>query len=242
MGVTVLDQMKCIIREIDDCGGCGPCCPPCPPPCCPPACCNPADCNPLCYPPYAQVYLGCCPLPGPLPYRPEPVRPLQLPCRPKPKPLTPFEREDKRIDNFYNGYNVGLCSPGDRVKCKVEPVYKSNKGKCCDDYMKMKKCCCDAPGCPRGFKPCEMLLTPSNPGDPCALWTAKIYPCKPEPKKKTDNVYRPGPCCRPGCLHWSPPGGPCLYDCPCKAQCFNHPPGMKPTGCIFEYKKKKGTC
>nr|XP_026486399.1 uncharacterized protein LOC113393625 [Vanessa tameamea] len=34
-------------------------------------------------------------------------------------------------------------------------------------------------------------------------------------------------CTRPGCVHWKPPS-PCLWDLPCKADCFEAPPGIQP--------------
>jgi hypothetical protein len=35
------------------------------------------------------------------------------------------------------------------------------------------------------------------------------------------------PCSRPGCIHWQPPP-PCVWDAPCKADCFETPPGIQP--------------
>lgn len=34
-------------------------------------------------------------------------------------------------------------------------------------------------------------------------------------------------CTRPGCLHWKPPP-PCVWDAPCKADCFEAHPGIQP--------------
>ncbi|XP_045528453.1 uncharacterized protein LOC123716652 isoform X2 [Pieris brassicae] len=34
-------------------------------------------------------------------------------------------------------------------------------------------------------------------------------------------------CTRPGCVHWKPPP-PCVWDAPCKADCFEAPPGIQP--------------
>ncbi|XP_025834624.1 protein PYRICULARIA ORYZAE RESISTANCE 21-like [Agrilus planipennis] len=189
---TILAQMKNIICEIDDC--CKPCCPcPCPPPaCCPPACapCNPADCNPLCFPPYAQVYLGCCPLPGPLPYRPEPLRPLQLPGPPKPPGMTPDEKIDLRYDNFYNGYNLDWRNPTFDFIPKPDPnracgQVVDGKSPICNDPVVLaqrRKCKQpeDKPGCPRGYQPCMMKLKPPKGCDPCGIWIAELPPC---PKK-----------------------------------------------------------
>ncbi|XP_063548666.1 uncharacterized protein LOC134755914 isoform X1 [Cydia strobilella] len=35
------------------------------------------------------------------------------------------------------------------------------------------------------------------------------------------------PCTRPGCVHWQPPP-PCVWDLPCKADCFETPAGIQP--------------
>ncbi|CAH1112749.1 unnamed protein product [Psylliodes chrysocephalus] len=53
----------------------------------------------------------------------------------------------------------------------------------------------------------------------CSL-TCSMIPMEGENKD-------PGLCCRPFCKHWLPKEAPCCYDGPCKANCFNHPPGMK---------------
>lgn len=34
-------------------------------------------------------------------------------------------------------------------------------------------------------------------------------------------------CTRPGCVHWQPPP-PCVWDLPCKADCFEAHPGIQP--------------
>lgn len=44
---------------------------------------------------------------------------------------------------------------------------------------------------------------------------------KVKPKKEEE------PCTRPGCVHWKPPP-PCLWDAPCKADCFEAHPGIQP--------------
>lgn len=62
----------------------------------------------------------------------------------------------------------------------------------------------------------------------------------------TRPLNRLGPkeeCTRPGCVHWKPPP-PCVWDLPCKADCFETPagiqPGRNPWGnsktmkCVFE--------
>lgn len=81
--------------------------------------------------------------------------------------------------------------------------------------------------CPTGFKLCSMKLSPPPGCHPCGVWCAEIQPCPPKPKKKVSR-YEPGKCTRPCCKHWKPVDGDCKYDDPCKAHCFNHPPGMKP--------------
>lgn len=87
--------------------------------------------------------------------------------------------------------------------------------------------------CLSGFKPCKVTLNPPPGCDPLAPWTAEIHPCPPKPlpgsPKQNNSFYDPPECTRPGCKHWRPKGGPCLYDDPCKAHCFNHTPGMKPS-------------
>lgn len=100
----------------------------------------------------------------------------------------------------------------------------------CVDYRKNNNdddCCLT--GCPTGFKPCTMKLCPPPCCNPLDPWRAQIQPCPPKPRKKVSNKYTPGPCTRPCCKHWKPKDGPCLYDKPCKAHCFDHPPGIKPS-------------
>lgn len=142
--------------------------------------------------------------------------------------LTPEEAERSRFDNFYNNYNIDWHSESPCCKSCCKAPEQSRKSRCCEDYTKQDDCC-PAPGCPTGFKPCTMRLTPPPCCDPCGVWCAQVQPCPPKAKKKT-NIYQPGPCCRPCCKHWKPKEPPCLYDDPCKADCFNHPPGMKPSG------------
>lgn len=69
---------------------------------------------------------------------------------------------------------------------------------------------------------------------------AKIGPggrIRNEPKPVSMEV-----CTRPGCVHWQPPP-PCVWDLPCKADCFETPAGIQPGrnplkrgggGCIME--------
>lgn len=47
------------------------------------------------------------------------------------------------------------------------------------------------------------------------------------PRKASKNVAKEEPCTRPGCIHWQPPP-PCVWDAPCKADCFETPPGIQP--------------
>ncbi|KAJ8736426.1 hypothetical protein PYW08_007082 [Mythimna loreyi] len=41
------------------------------------------------------------------------------------------------------------------------------------------------------------------------------------------SVPKEEPCTRPGCVHWQPPP-PCVWDLPCKADCFEAPAGIQP--------------
>ncbi|XP_063923952.1 keratin-associated protein 9-8-like isoform X1 [Zophobas morio] len=217
----LLSELKDLANQIGDC--CTEKC--CPEPCCEP-CCQP--CCPPCTFPFAQVTM-CCPPPILAPTIPQPVKPLSLPCPPccGPPPLTPAEEERARYNNFYNNYNIDYHSVS--PSCPYCPPEIPQKQRCCQDYtIKKDEGCCTA-GCPTGFKPCSMKLTPPPCCDPCGVWCAQIQPCPPKPKNKNEK-YVPGPCTRPCCKHWKPKEGPCLYDDPCKAHCFNHPPGMKPSG------------
>lgn len=47
------------------------------------------------------------------------------------------------------------------------------------------------------------------------------------PRKVSKTVAKEEPCTRPGCVHWQPPP-PCLWDAPCKADCFEAHPGIQP--------------
>lgn len=40
-------------------------------------------------------------------------------------------------------------------------------------------------------------------------------------------VTKEEPCTRPGCVHWNPPP-PCVWDAPCKADCFETPVDIRP--------------
>lgn len=43
----------------------------------------------------------------------------------------------------------------------------------------------------------------------------------------TKGVPKEEPCTRPGCIHWQPPP-PCVWDLPCKADCFETPVSVQP--------------
>lgn len=142
-----------------------------------------------------------------------------------------------RFANFYNNYNV---IDGDYDDCTSDPresnrgcgVTVDGKNPKCEQYKKkpQQQCCSD--GCPTGFKPCEMELCPPPCCDPWGVWCATVQPCPAKPKvsRGKKNFYVPPAVCRrPCCKHWKGPD-PCLYDAPCKAHCFNHPPGIKPSG------------
>lgn len=129
---------------------------------------------------------------------------------------------------------VGECGVSDpRDKLRQCGVTVDGQRAKCEDYKKRprkKPISCCGEGCPTGFKPCNMELRPPPCCDPWGVWCAKIQPCPPKPKVSGNkNFYDPSPCKRPCCKHWKPED-PCLYDAPCKAHCFNHPPGMKPSG------------
>ncbi|RZC40857.1 hypothetical protein BDFB_000360 [Asbolus verrucosus] len=214
----IITELKELVNQIGDCCcdkvPCSPCTAPC--------------CSPCCSFPFAQVTMT---VPPPIlaPVRPAPVKPLQLPCPfPSPEPAAGPQQRDipgNRFDNFYNNYNEDYRSHNSG--CGSEPPCPPKKK--CEDYRKQNNDDhCPDPGCPTGFKPCTMKLTPPPCCDPYLPWCAQVQPCPPKPKKK--NKLEFGPCTRPCCKHWKPKDGPCLYDDPCKAHCFNHPPGMKPSG------------
>lgn len=143
-----------------------------------------------------------------------------------------------RYANFYNNYNIDYHNYGDQdcgkeTSCTAEKrrgTTVNGSDPCCEDYTKQRdaKRKKSIPGCPTGFKPCKLKLTAPPNCDPAGIWLAQVQPCPPKPRKKVSTLYKPGPCKRPGCKHWRPKEGPCLYDEPCKAHCYNHPPGMKP--------------
>lgn len=143
------------------------------------------------------------------------------------------EAEETRYANFYNNYNIDYhTQSADPSDC--DP-YKSSKmngvtidGKnphCEDSALKKKKKEPEDKGCPTGFKPCSMKLTPPPGCHPCGVWCAEIQPCPP--KKKVSGPYQPKECNRPCCKHWKPKDGECKYDGVCKAHCFAPPPPPK---------------
>ncbi|CAH0766831.1 unnamed protein product [Diatraea saccharalis] len=46
-------------------------------------------------------------------------------------------------------------------------------------------------------------------------------------RKTSTSIKKDEPCTRPGCIHWQPPP-PCMWDAPCKADCFEARPGIQP--------------
>ncbi|XP_019879257.2 uncharacterized protein LOC109607180 isoform X1 [Aethina tumida] len=197
-----------------------------------------ADCiselNPSCPTPCVVEpqfpFAACChvsPPPILLPTSPRPVKPLQLPCPMScPPEMDPEEMFQKRYSNYYNYYNVDYKQK--EKSCKVNPV-RVIRTSHCEDYSLKRSEPQEDPGCPTGFKPCSMKMTPPASRHPCDAWCAKIEPCPPKRKKKAEKYNGDPACCtRPCCKHWQPKEGPCMYDCPCKAHCYNHPVGIKP--------------
>lgn len=152
--------------------------------------------------------------------------------------MTEQQAIDSRYSNFYNNYNVDYHNEGgkncssnnDCPPAKRKGATLDGNNPCCEDYRRKPPENCECGGCPTGFKPCTMKMTPPADCDPAGIWCAQVQPCPPKPLKKVSNVYNPGPCKRPCCKHWKPKDGPCLYDDPCKAHCYDHPPGIKPSG------------
>ncbi|XP_063923960.1 uncharacterized protein LOC135138046 isoform X2 [Zophobas morio] len=182
---SLLAELHDLVNQIGD--SCGSSSDPC-------SCCTPdppcAPCCPPCNFPYAQVIISC-PPPVLAPIYPEPVKPLGLFC---PKTETPLmtlqEREDSRYDSFYNNYNIDWHSESPRYANKyIRPECTPDKQK--GQTVDGKSPCCDClpcepcldVGCPTGFKPCTMRLTPPPCCHPCGVWCAEIQPCPPKPKK-----------------------------------------------------------
>lgn len=249
----LLTRLKNIVRSIDDrcSGGCSPCGD---------SCCKP--CAIRCAPtfPFATVTMTI-PPPIVLPTVPAPIKPLQLPCSCPPCPEVrlnhnlqlmetirkyiiiinnwitfppiwlqrPFiQPRYRRYDHFYNNYNV---IDGIKPCCPAPPQKRVYKMKCEDYSMAFKRIV--NKHCPTGYKVCTMKLKPPPLNDPCGVWCAKIMPCPPK-KHKVSNVYRPGCCFRPCCLHWKEKC-PCIWDFPCKAHCYNQYAGQKPRTRGFQW-------
>nr|CAH7749038.1 unnamed protein product [Callosobruchus chinensis] len=136
-----------------------------------------------------------CPPPILAPTSPQPVKPLRLPCptddiQPQ---MSEEEAERTRYANFYNNYNRdwhsdsynNRCPPAPDTRNKCAGVTIDGKTPYCEDYRKKKVYNVDK-GCPTGFKPCTMKLTPPANCHPCGVWCAEIQPCPPKPKKKVN--------------------------------------------------------
>lgn len=143
--------------------------------------------------------------------------------------MTPEEAEETRYANFYNNYNIDYHTESHAESNGSDP-YKASRSKGvtidgrnpqCEEGKKKKE---DHPdkGCPTGFKPCTMKLTPPPGCHPCGVWCAEIQPCPPKPKNNVSG-YKPKPCTRPCCKHWKPKNGECKHDGVCKADCFEIP-------------------
>ncbi|CAG9829560.1 unnamed protein product [Diabrotica balteata] len=195
------------------CGDCGPCGP-----------CFTSPCSPPIYP--HAICCMSCPPPILLPTKPEPVEPLQMPCPIIKDECIPEEVAlQKRYHNFYNAYNEDwhCITPSNRGPKQIPERGKKPKTNC-EDYLRRRKS--PTRGCPTGFQPCYMKLSPPCNNHPCGIWVAEIQKCLPKPKKS--NEYVPGPCTRPCCMHKPCSEQCCCYDFPCKAHCYDHPVGIKP--------------
>ncbi|XP_023014962.1 uncharacterized protein isoform X2 [Leptinotarsa decemlineata] len=179
---ALLGKLKALVKEMEgDPSSC-----PCPPACVP-------------IQPNTKPFATCCmvcPPPILAPTTPEPVKPLQLPCPTdngnQQNVMSDEEAERTRYANFYNNYNIdwhpdGACAenqgPYDPRKDKCKGVTSDGKNPCCEDYRRTKKQCQDK-GCPTGFKPCTMKLSPPPNCHPCGVWCAEVQPCPPKSKKK----------------------------------------------------------
>ncbi|XP_050304721.1 uncharacterized protein LOC126742185 isoform X2 [Anthonomus grandis grandis] len=146
-------------------------------------------------PPTTEPCVTCCmvcPPPIMAPTVPQPVKPLSLPCpvqsNHEPE-MSPEEAERTRYANFYNNYNIDWhaesqgssdAHPDPRTdKCKGVTTDGSNP--CCPKKKPVEE---EDKGCPTGFKPCAMKLSPPAGCHPCGVWCAQIQPCPPKPKKK----------------------------------------------------------
>ncbi|XP_060807621.1 uncharacterized protein LOC106135455 [Amyelois transitella] len=130
----------------------------------------------------------------------------------------------------------------------IMPDVSADKGgKCCkcpSSHVQTKipgirACICLPDNCP-----CS--TSASSPGDQLSMYAfdeatlAKIFDSfdkkevvKEEGRggvhgrKSQKPVTKAEPCTRPGCVHWKPPP-PCVWDLPCKADCFEAHPGIQP--------------
>ncbi|XP_056633876.1 uncharacterized protein LOC130443331 [Diorhabda sublineata] len=191
-------------------------------------CCGPFYKSP--FPPPTYPHALCCMTCAPpilAPTQPQPVKPLMMPtvCCGDDPPMSDEMAEKYRYMNFYNAYNEDwhMSTPSSRPP-KQTPQDTHPPSSKCEDYRRKRKQ--PTKGCPTGFLPCDMKLSPPCNGHPCGVWSAEIQKCLPKPKKS--NKYTPGPCTRPCCLHKPVPESCCCYDCPCKAHCYDHPVGIKP--------------
>ncbi|KAG5871866.1 hypothetical protein JTB14_033873 [Gonioctena quinquepunctata] len=168
-------------------------------------CCG---CPPSYVQPTTEPCVTCCmvcPPPILAPTCPQPVKPLQLPCPARNQgyqnegaAMSEEEADRNRYANFYNNYNVDWHNDGATSNCfcdarkdKCKGVTSDGKNPCCEDYKRTREQRQPDKGCPTGFKPCTMKLTPPSNCHPCGVWCAEIQPCPPKPKKKKS----PKNCC-----------------------------------------------
>ncbi|KAJ8920049.1 hypothetical protein NQ315_011702 [Exocentrus adspersus] len=188
--------------------------------------------QPVCCPPQTQPFPACChvcPPPILAPTKPEPVKPLQLPC-PYPDTREPEmsqeEAENTRFANFYNNYNVDYRAEAAGKRNGLDP-YGENKSQgvtidgkspSCPEHLKKKKEEPRDQGVSQRF---QTLFHEINPA--VRLSPLRCVPCPPK-RKNVSEVYQPKKCTRPCCKHWKPKDGECKYDGVCKAHCFEPPP------------------
>ncbi|XP_057664329.1 uncharacterized protein LOC130898810 isoform X2 [Diorhabda carinulata] len=223
-------------------------------PCCQQPCCPPPMpvCTGCCPPPPHPICCMPCPPPLVLPTLPEPVKPLMMPvekcekCSAKRAAdmVETGENENREVGTFYNNYGIdyreemlwkyttptgktverkgieqGVTLSGQSARCPLENKPYEDKRKKTGDNKKHAT----------NNIPCMFKFTPSP--DCSGAWCVEIK-SRPdntgEKIKKTPKRNEMKPCTRPCCKHWKLKEGECQYDLPCKAACFNHPPGMKP--------------
>ncbi|CAG9861871.1 unnamed protein product, partial [Phyllotreta striolata] len=204
----LVDTLKNMICSLE-----GPPCPDCPG-------------VPYCPAPQSPPHIMCChvrPPPICAPTSPEPVKPLRLPCQDPPvRKMTRYEGDMVRFNNFYNNYNIdwradspcdfdpNWVDPRANMKCAIGVTVDGK----CPYFPKCKKPpCCDK-GCPTGFQPVRMRLTPPADRHPCGLWCGELYKCIVPPRRCVKGKFVPAlPCCRFCCIHTN--------DHKCKASCFS---------------------